>query len=70
MKSREIFSLIVRVTGLLALLYTFNIVVIFFGAGLAWGIVIRAIVSGLVSIWLLRGAPQLVQFAYRDTDPL
>ena len=68
MKAHQGFALAVRIVGLIGLLYLVGSGIIFVGFGVPWFFVIRAITCALVCIWLVRGAPQLVRFAYPDTD--
>ena len=64
MKPQDIFAVAVRVVGLVSLLYLLSTSLIFFAAGLPWLLVLKSIVWAIISIWLLRGAPQLIRFAY------
>jgi hypothetical protein len=64
MKPPELFAVAVRVAGLVSLLYLIATSVMFFGVGLPWALVVKSILWLLLSLWLLRGAPQLVRFAY------
>lgn len=66
MHSQEIFAVVVRVIGLVSLIYLLATSFVFFGSGMPWLFVVRCIVWAVVSIWMLRGAPQLVRFAYPD----
>ncbi len=66
MRSPEIFALVVRIVGLVSLTYLLATSFVFFGSGMPWLFVVRCIVWALVSLWMIRGAPQLVQFAYPD----
>lgn len=73
MKPSEVFGIVVRVFGLALTLYSLWSVVtnIAFslsvegsaGGGMGW-FVVSAILSLLVGIYLLRGAPHLVRFSY------
>ncbi len=67
MKPQELFAVAVRIVGLISLLYLLSTSVMFFAAGLPWLLVVKAIIWALLSIWLLRGAPELVRFAYPDS---
>lgn len=60
----DIFAVAVRILGLVSLMYLLATSFVFFGAGMPWLFVVRCIVWALVSLWMLRGAPQLVRFAY------
>jgi hypothetical protein len=64
MKSRDLFALAVRIAGLVSLMYLLATAVLFFAAGMALAFVIKTILWFLLSLWLIRGAPQLVRFAY------
>jgi len=66
MKPQELFAVAVRVVGLLSLLYLVFTSLMFFAAGVSWQFVVRSLIWALVSLWFLRGAPQLVRFAYPD----
>ena len=66
MKPRNLFALAVRIAGLVSLLYMLANAVIFFGAGIRLVPIVKAIVWLALTLWLLRGAPQLVRFAYPD----
>lgn len=68
MKPKDLFALAVRIVGLLSLLYLLSTSVFFFGASLPWFLIVRTIVWLVVSIWMLRGAPQLVRFAYPEGE--
>lgn len=65
MTPRAAFALAVRIIGLISLLYAINFLFFSFASIYA---VIRAVLWIAVSVWLLRGAPQLVSFAYRDGE--
>jgi len=66
MRPHELFSVAVRIIGLLSLLYLAFTSLMFFAAGVSWQFVVRSVVWALISIWFLRGAPQLVRFAYPE----
>jgi hypothetical protein len=68
MKPPQLFALIVRVVGLLSLLYMLGSTVLLAGIGLSWLFAVKAILWLLLSLWLLRGAPGLVRFSYPDAD--
>jgi hypothetical protein len=68
MKSQEIFALAVRIAGLVSLLYLGATSVVFFGVGLPWQLLARTIIWAVLSLWLIRGAPALVRFAYPDKE--
>jgi hypothetical protein len=67
MKPHEIFALVVRIVGLLSLVYILASATVFILLGLQWAFVIKTLVWIAVSLWFLRGAPQLVRFAYPDS---
>ncbi|ATC62763.1 hypothetical protein CMV30_01590 [Nibricoccus aquaticus] len=64
----KIFGLAVRITGLVSLLYMLSASVLLFGfVGVpAFMIIMKFLVWLALTIWLLRGAPNLVRFAYPD----
>ena len=64
MKSQEIFALAIRIAGLISLLYLMAMTAMFAGIGMPVFFVLRTIAWAIFSLWLLRGAPQLVRFAY------
>jgi len=64
MKPRELFGVAVRVIGLVNLIYMLASALLLFGSGFAMWFLLRIIVWALLSYWLLRGAPQLVDLAY------
>ena len=66
MKPPEVFAIVVRTVGLVSLLYLLTTGVLFFAVGVPLLLIIRSIVLLIVSMWLLRGAPQVVRFAYPD----
>jgi hypothetical protein len=68
MKPQEIFALAVRIAGLVSLLYLGATSVVLFGVGLPWQLLLRSIIWAVVSLWLIRGAPQLVRFAYPEKE--
>jgi hypothetical protein len=66
MKRRDIFGLLVRIAGLVSLLYMLKTALLFFGPRMHWVFIVKTIVWLALTLWLLRGAPQLVRFAYPD----
>jgi hypothetical protein len=66
MNPRDAFAVGLRLIGLVSLLYLLGTSVMFLGTGLPWQLVVKSIVWALLSLWLLRGAPQLVRFAYPE----
>ena len=66
MKSSELFALAVRIVGLVSLLYMIGSAVMLFGSGLSFFWVVKEVIWLLVSIYLLRGAPHVVRFAYPE----
>ena len=65
MKPRELFGVAVRVIGLVNLIYMLASALLLFGSGFCRVVpAVRIILWALFSIWLLRGAPQLVNVAY------
>ena len=68
MKLRDVFALAVRIAGLVSLLYMLASAVLLIGAGMPWQFVVKTIIWFAFSLWLLRGAPQLVRFAYPESE--
>jgi len=68
MKPRDAFGLAVRIAGLVSLLYVLAGTVLLIGFGMPWQVLAKTIVWLLASAWLLRGAPQLVRFAYPEEE--
>lgn len=66
MQPQDLFAIVVRTVGLVSLVYLVSTSLMLLGGGLPWAFVLRFIAWALVSIWMLRGAPQLVRFAYPD----
>jgi hypothetical protein len=70
MKSKDIFGIVVRVVGLLALLSGLGGAYAAFSVFSFGRLLLRALLYGIpylaVSLYLLRGAPHLVRFAYPD----
>ena len=66
MKPSELFGVAVRIIGLMGLLYLVSNAVVFIGTGAPWQLVVRTILLLLLSLYLLRGAPHIVRFAYSD----
>lgn len=64
MKPKELFGVAVRVIGLVNLIYMLASALLLFGSGFAFMFLVKIIVWAVFSIWLLRGAPQLVNLAY------
>ena len=52
----------------MSLLYFLTTAVLFYRFGVPWPIVLKAVLWFAFTLWLLRGAPQLVRFAYRDDE--
>jgi hypothetical protein len=68
MKSSDLFALAVRIVGLVSLLYMIGSALMLFGASIPLFLVVKEVVWLLVSIYLLRGAPHLVRFAYPERN--
>ena len=68
MKLRDVFALAVRIAGLVSLLYMLASAVMLFGVGMPWQFVVKTIIWFAFSLWLIRGAPQLVRFAYPESE--
>jgi hypothetical protein len=66
MKSSDLFALAVRIVGLVSLLYMIGSAVMLFGSGIAFFWVVKEVIWLLVSLYLLRGAPHVVRFAYPE----
>lgn len=66
MSPRDLFAVFVRTAGLISLFYLLQSVLLVLGVEVQWPFVVRTLVWLILSIWLLRGAPALVRFAYRD----
>ena len=66
MKSSDLFALAVRIVGLISLLYMIGNALMLFGASIPFFLVLKEIIWLLVSIYLLRGAPHVVRFAYPE----
>jgi hypothetical protein len=68
MKSSDLFALAVRIVGLVSLLYMIGSALMLFGASIPLFLVVKEVVWLLVSIYLLRGAPHVVRFAYPERN--
>ena len=68
MKPHEMFGVAVRIVGLVSLIYMLASSVLFLAASLPWLFIVKLIVWLMLSLWLLRGAPALVRFAYPNSD--
>lgn len=68
MKPEDIFGLVVRFVGLIGIVYSLTIAFLFVGTGMPLLTTVKFIVAAIVSLWLLRGAPQLVRFAYPQSQ--
>ncbi|MEO7412278.1 MAG: hypothetical protein ABIZ81_02885 [Opitutaceae bacterium] len=68
MKAPELFGVAVRTIGLISLLYLLSTSFILSGMTMSFGFFWRQVIWLAVSIYLLRGAPNLVQFAYPETS--
>jgi hypothetical protein len=64
MKPHELFAVAVRVVGLVSLIYLLGCATLFVAAGVSWLFIVRTLVWLVLSLWMLRGAPALVRFAY------
>lgn len=69
MKASELFGVAVRTVGLISLLYMIGGSFLLFGMSMSFGFFVRQIIWAALSIYLLRGAPLVVRFAYGDTGP-
>ena len=63
MNAKELFGLIVRVIGLLAIIYVGRRII---KIGAWEPLHVVRIVSALVGVYMLRGAPLLLKFAYPE----
>ena len=68
MKPADIFGLVVRLIGLVGVVYSLTTAFLFIGTGVPVLVTIKFIIAAILSLWLLRGAPQLVRFAYPDSE--
>ena len=66
MKSSDLFALAVRIVGLVSLLYMIGSALMLFGASIPFFLVLKEVIWLLVSLYLLRGAPHVVRFAYPE----
>jgi hypothetical protein len=64
MKPRELFGVAVRVIGLVNLIYMLASALLLIGSGFAVMFLVKIILWAVFSVWLLKGAPQLVNVAY------
>lgn len=64
MKPKELFAVILRVLAILGLMYVFRSVVRHPGA-VAYTQVVR-VIALLIGLYMIRGAPLLVKFAYPE----
>ena len=67
MKPHELFGVAVRIAGLASLIYMLANVVLFFAVGLPWLFIVKTIAWLILSLWMLRGTPALVRFAYPNS---
>ena len=69
MKSSEFFGVAVRTVGLISLLYALASALLLFGSGFSsFGFVMKQIIWLALSVYLLRGAPAVVRFAYPTSE--
>jgi hypothetical protein len=75
MKPNELFGVVVRVIGLIGLLYLLReeVNLLFSGMlpmvlALGWGPILESILGIFISIYFLRGAPALVRFAFPPSE--
>jgi hypothetical protein len=73
MKSSDLFGVAVRTVGLISLLYALGSTVLLVGSGFfsafgSFGFVVKFILWVAISIYLLRGAPGVVRFAYAQPE--
>jgi hypothetical protein len=66
MSPRDLFAVAVRTAGLISLFYLLQSVLLLLGVDMQWTSIVRSLVWLILTLWLLRGAPALVRFAYRD----
>lgn len=68
MKARDAFGVIIRTIGLLMVLFAFT----FLGLGLLGGsirLLLLALIQCALGVYLMRGAPHLLGFAYPSRAP-
>jgi hypothetical protein len=68
MTTRSLFSLAVRIIGLISLIYCINSLIGLIGIDIPWQLIIKEVIWFLFSIWMLRGAPLIVRFSYGDGE--
>ena len=66
-ESPEILALAIRIIGVVSLLYLVGGSIVLFSAGVPVVLVTKTILWALLSLWFVRGAPQLVRFAYPES---
>ena len=67
MKAKEQFALALRIIGVLGVMYVLRSFVKNPAPGIVF--VIVWLVCAIIRVYLIRGAPQLVQFAYPEPTP-
>lgn len=73
MKSSDLFGVAVRTVGLLSLLYALSTTVLLYGSGFfsafgSFSFVVKFLIWIAISLYLLRGAPAVVRFAYSQPE--
>lgn len=66
MTSKDLFAVCVRVIGLISLMLLFNSLALMLSAPMPWELVVRFVIWFVLAVWMLRGAPALIRFAYPD----
>jgi len=67
MKAKEQFALVLRVIGVLGIIYVLRTFVRTPLPEVA--VIVVRVVCALIGVYLIRGAPQLVKFAYPESTP-
>jgi hypothetical protein len=68
MTPRALFSVGVRLIGLISLIFVCNSALGLIGIQVPWELVLKIILWFFLSIWMLRGAPLIVRFSYHDGE--
>jgi hypothetical protein len=68
MKPAELFGVAIRTIGLISIIYMIGSSTILFGGRMSFGFWLREILWLALSLYLLRGAPHVVRFAYPDSQ--
>lgn len=68
MKASELFGVAVRTVGLVSLIYMLGGALVLFGVRMSFGFVVKELLWLALSLYLLRGAPHVIRFAYGRSD--